>query len=163
MTLMKKLTLPLITFTLAGLSARADNNLEALRNHAGQVYMESMSIKQMLKEKAPDLNTILQKVNVTKEGVTKMQSLVSELDSTTGAPASTVLKSDPATWDEIKTRVSILGVMHDNKAALASEEGLRKQRALLRAHVDSVAIRAVKLQELLNRLEKSNKKPQPAS
>jgi hypothetical protein len=150
---MKKLTLPLITLTLAGLTAQADTNLEALRNHAGQVYLESMSIKQMLKQKAPDLNLIRQKVDATKEGVTQLQSVVSNLE----ASNSSVLKADPAAWEEIKTRVAILGVMHDNKASLASEEGLTKKRSLLRAHVDGVAIRAEKLKQLLNQVEMKTK------
>jgi hypothetical protein len=151
-----KLTLPLLAFTLTGLSARADSNLEALRNHAGQVYMESMSIKQMLKQKSPDLELIRQKVETTKEDVAKIQHLVSEVENS----SSSILKSDPATWEEIKLRASVLAVIHDHKAALTSEEGLRKQRSILRAHVDGVAIRAVKLQELLNRMER---KARPAS
>jgi hypothetical protein len=153
---MKKLTYTLMTFTLAGLTAQADNNLEALRNHAGQVYLESMSIKQMLKQKSPDLDLIRQKVETTKEDVAKIQHLVSEVENS----PSSILKSDAAAWEEIKLRASVLAVIHDHKAALTSEEGLRKQRSALRAHVDGVAIRAVKLQELLNRMER---KARPAS
>ncbi len=142
---MKVTFLPLVLFSIPLL---ADTNLSALKAHAEKVATESQALKQVLKQKSPSRDEILSKVDVTKEGVAKIRSLVAEIES--AQPAW--LKSDAAAWEDLKNRAVVLAIMHERKAELTSMEAIRKQRGLLRAHVDGVAMRAEKIQQIADQL-----------
>lgn len=146
---MKKLTIALFTLGLAVASANTENPISNIKSHAERVRIENEQLSAMLKQKQPDLKAIQEKLTVTRENLDKIGSLVSEFESSNPK----LSERDRADWELIKTKVQLLNIFHGRKAELATEDGLRKNRGLLRAHAQGVAKRAAMLQQTAGRLE----------
>jgi uncharacterized membrane protein YccC len=146
---MKTLNITLLSLTLSAGAAFADTNLATLKSHAEMVRAESLAIRDMLKSKSFDSQAIRQKVESTRDGVSQLQQLMAELEANRPAWAD----RDPARWNEIVTRVKILGAIQMNKDEVANQTLSKRNLGILRAHAMGVAERAEKLEAAFRDIE----------
>lgn len=81
--------------------------------------------------------------------VNKLQELVTSFDST----KPMLSDRDKIDWQLVKDKVQLLEIFHGQKQKLATED-MTKNRGMIRAHADGLAVRAQKLQVTANKLRR---------
>ncbi len=138
--------LVLATFSAAALEKDfVDQILESARN----VEREAADVSLALKKKA-DTEDVKKKIEAMNDDLVKLQELVATFE----ASHPTMSERDRADWETIKSRVQLLGIFHNEKKKLA-DEGLNKNRGLIRAHADGLVKRAQNLQAAAVRVQRA--------
>jgi hypothetical protein len=135
----------------------ADNSVEAknmmlseIGFHAQKVQQDAENVSQHLKSKQMDPQFLKDKIGATADDMGKLQQLVNDFESRNFDLAEWQKKD----WDFLKTKVQLLSVFYDRKKELVLADDVAKNKSLLRAHADGLAIRAAKLQATASRLQK---------
>ena len=135
----------------------ADNSVEAKNSmlseigfHAQKVQQDAEHVSQHLKSKQVDPQFLKDKIGATADDMDKLQQLVSDFESRNFGLAEWQKKD----WEFLKTKVQLLSIFYDRKKELVLADDVAKNKSLLRAHADGLAIRAAKLQSTASRLQK---------
>jgi hypothetical protein len=139
-------------FVFASLSAPAlekgivDQMLQSAKN----VERDASIVSVALKTKKLDVEDVKTKIEAMGADLAKMQELVTQFEST----HPHLSERDKAEWLLIKDKVQLLEIFHGEKKKLIAED-VSKNRRLIRAHAEGIAMRAQKLQETVTRIQRA--------
>lgn len=120
-----------------------------LLESAQSVERDASAVGQALKVKKFDSADVHKKIDAMAADITKLQELVKEFEA--GHPQ--LSGRDRTDWQLVKDKVQLLEIFNQQKKSLASED-LDKNRSLIRAHANGVAMRAQKLQQTATKLQR---------
>ena len=106
-------------------------------------------VQQALKSKNHDAADVKAKIAAMSADVAALHQLVDQLE----AKQPQLSARDQKDWTLMKDRVKVLGIFHDNKQRLAAED-LGKNRGMVRAFADGVALSAKLLRESAAKLQR---------
>jgi TolA-binding protein len=112
-----------------------------LRSTAQKLERDAAEVHRALKSKRHDADDIKARIDAMSSDVESLQKLVKDFEGTNPQFSS----REQADWAALREKVRVLGIFHENKRRLAAED-LAKNRSLIRAFADGVALRAKKLQ-----------------
>ncbi len=137
---------------LAASSALAlDKEIAGKMMEASQrLETDARAISVALKSKNAAVDEVHKRLAQMDADMAKLQESVSEVE----ASELEMSARDKRDWELLKTKVKLLEVFHTNKKALAAED-VMKNRTMIRAHADGVALRAMKLRQTAAGLQKS--------
>lgn len=144
----------LITMALAAMTATATepahsagSPLRELMNEAKAFEMQAREASQMLKNKKYDVAALQQALEKKGETLAKLQTLAASYE----ASASSLTPAQQKDWETVKTKIKLLEIFHATKNDLVAKDP-NKNRSLLRAHAQGLALRAEALQKTLQRM-----------
>jgi cytochrome c556 len=105
-------------------------------SNAKTVQTEATALKTMLKSRQVDVEQVQQKTASLGETVSRMKQLVTEYEAANPSAAQT------KAWNDVKLRIELIDVFHNNKSQLLSQEDVARNRDMLRAKADGIARRA---------------------
>jgi len=148
---MRNLILSIVTLGLGAEILMADTRLAAIQNQAGNLQRESAAIGKLAREKSADINALREKVANTKNDVEKLRELVAEFE----ASNPNLSEAQKKEWEKVKTAVELAAIFHERKSEAAggtldSKEG----RRWIRAHADALALRAAKVAEFVEQMQR---------
>jgi hypothetical protein len=142
-------TLSCLALTVFSAAALEKEFVDQLLQSARNIERDSSVVGLALKTKRIDAEDLKAKIDAMSADLTKLQELVTQYEST----HPTLSERDRADWLIVKEKVQLLEIFHDQKKKLAAED-LSKNRALIRAHANGIAMRAQKLQESAAKLQR---------
>ena len=147
-------TLTLMTMALAATMATAtepgagaSSPLRELMSEAKAFEMQAREASQMLKNKRFDVAALQQALEKKGETLGKLQSLAASYE----AGAANLTAAQQKDWEAVKTKIKLLEIFHNTKNELVAQDA-NKNRGLLRAHAQGLALRAEALQKTLRRM-----------
>ena len=137
---------------LAASSAFAlDKEIAAKMMEATQrVETDARAISTALKSKNAPVDEVHKRLAAMDADLAKLREAIREVEAT--EPEMSV--RDKRDWDLLKTKAQLLEVFYTNKKNLVAED-LKKNRSMIRAHANGVALRAEKLRQTAAGLQKS--------
>lgn len=120
-----------------------------IQESAKNVERDASAVGQALKVKKFDSSEVHKKIDEMAADITKLQDLVKEFE----AGHQQLSGRDRTDWQLVKDKVQLLEIFNQQKKSLASED-LNKNRSLVRAHANGVAMRAQKLQQTAAKLQR---------
>lgn len=149
-----KTTMTLITMALAAMTATATepahsatSPLRELMSEAKAFEMQAREASQMLKNKKYDVAALQQALEKKGETLAKLQALAASYE----ASAGNLTPAQQKDWETVKTKIKLLEIFHSTKNDLVAKDP-NKNRGLLRAHAQGLALRAEALQKTLQRM-----------
>lgn len=147
-------TLTLMTMALAAAMATAtepgagaSSPLRELMSEAKAFEMQAREASQMLKKKNFDVTALQQALDQKGETLGKLQSLAAAHE----ASATNTTAAQQKDWEAVKMKIQLLEIFHGTKNELVAQDA-NKNRGLLRAHAQGLAVRAEALQKTLRRM-----------
>lgn len=149
---MKTLTRMIGCFAIAAFSAAALEKefVDQMMQSAKNIERDASTLSLALKTKKLDSEDVRNKIDAMGADLAKLQELVARFEAT--RPQMT--EKDKAEWQLIKDKVQLLEIFHGEKKKLSSGD-LTRNRSLIRAHADGVAMRAQKLQQTVTKLQRA--------
>lgn len=123
--------------------------VDPMKQTAQSVERDARMVSMALKDKRIDANDVQQKVNTMNTDIAKLQALVAQFEST----HPQLSERDQADWKLVRDKVKLLEVFHAQKETLLAGDW-EKNRRMIRAHADGIALRAKMLQESVTRIER---------
>ena len=114
------------------------------------IERDASAIGSSLKSRKFDTAAVKEKINAMSADVGALLSLVAEVER----KEVQMSERDRADWKLLRDRVQLLEIFHTQKQKLA-EEDVAKNRSAIRAHAAGVALRAQKLQQTAEKLQRS--------
>lgn len=121
-----------------------------LQRTAQKIERDATVVQQALKSKNHDAADVKGKIEAMTADVAALHELTKSFEA--GNPQ--LSGRDQADWARLREKVQVLGIFHENKRRLASDD-LAKNRTLIRAYAEGVAQRAKKLQATAAGLQRS--------
>jgi len=147
-------TLTLITMALAATMATAtepatssSSPLRELMSEAKAFEMQAREASQMLKNKKFDVPALQQALEKKGETLGRLRTLAAAYE----AGAANLTPAQQKDWETVKTKIKLLEIFHSTKNDLVAKDP-NKNRSLLRAHAQGLALRAEALQKTLQRM-----------
>ncbi len=130
-------------FACAVISAAALDSsfVTQMQSTAQKLERDATDVHRALKSKRHDADEIKARIEAMAGDVDTLQQLVKDFEATNPQLSS----REQADWAALREKVQVLGIFHENKRRLAAED-VARNRSLLRAFADGVALRAKKLQ-----------------
>ena len=149
---MKTLTTTLLGLAFATVPAMALDHhfMDQVMQSAQNIERDAKDVNVVLRNKRAGMNEISPKLEAMGADVAKLRALVDEFE----ASQKTLSERDRTDWELLKERVRLIEIFHNQKSQLASQN-LDKNRGLIRAHAQGVALRAARLQETAAKLRRS--------
>ncbi len=117
---------------------------------AQRLESDAKAISAALKSKNAAVDEVHKRMGQMDADMAKLQESVSQVD----AAETEMSARDRRDWELLKTKVKLLEVFHTNKKTLVTED-VMKNRSMIRAHADGLALRAMKLRQTVAGLQKS--------
>lgn len=125
----------------------AASDYDQILTDARAVRTEAEEVKLLLKHKAAEQAVLQQRLDVIGQHARSLKDAVDRIDTTS------FTSKQMAALERARTTAETLLVILNNKAAiLASPDGLAKQRGLLKAKADGIAARATTVEKQLQQL-----------
>ncbi len=139
------------SLVVASLSAVAfDTSLvRELEQAAQRVERDATTVHRALKSKKPDPVELKAKIDSMSIDVATLDKLVKAFE----ASQPSLSDQEQQLWAQVRERVQLLGIFHENKRRLAADD-LTKHRTMVRAFANGVAERAKKLQTYAAQLQR---------
>lgn len=148
---MNTLALTLTFAALTAVPALADTKaFRDIIGDAANIQMDAEALRDGLKSKTLDESAIKAHVTALDKHIEQLQKDVDSLD----AHLQDLTDSQKKDWDLAKTKVQLLNIFSDWKVAVVESGDIRKNRSLLGAHANGIAVRAQLLQRTVNRLDR---------
>jgi hypothetical protein len=146
---MKLITKTASCLMMTAFSAMAMNQhfVDPMIASAQNIQRHANLVSAAMKDKKADAGDVQKKIEAMRADVAGLNELVAQFEATNPQFSA----SEGALWKLVKDKVQLLGIFHDQKSKLASEDFTR-HRALIRAHADGVAKRAEMLRRTLTKL-----------
>jgi TolA-binding protein len=130
-----------LAFAAMSAAALDSSFVSQMQTTAHKLEREATGVHRALKSKRHDANEVKAKIDAMASDVEALQKLVKDFEATNPQLSS----REQADWAALRNKVEVLGIFHENKRRLATED-LAKHRGQIRAFADGVALRARKLQ-----------------
>lgn len=111
---------------------------------------DARAIHATLKSKNAPAEEIHKHLARMDEDLAKLRETIREVEATEPQMSA----RDKRDWELVKTKAQLLEVFYTNKKNLVAED-VRKNRSMIRAHANGVALRAEKLRQTAAGLQKS--------
>jgi hypothetical protein len=149
---MRTVTRTIACFALAAFSAMALDKefVDQMMQSAKNIERDASIVSVALKTKKLDAEDVRSKIDAMGADLARLQELVARFESANPQ----LSERDRAEWQLIKDKVQLLEIFHGEKKKLSSAD-VAKNRGLLRAHADGVAMRAQKLQQTVAKMQRA--------
>lgn len=131
---MKRTTLTAIAAALLALPVFASSTYDQIAQHAQKTQQEAREIAKLLRSKNADVSSAAGMLDKVEQHAAEVKKMIDETDT------STLSAKQKAEFDRMKMAADVMAVFINNKRALLQDAG--KNRALLRAKAEGIALRA---------------------
>lgn len=144
MNLMNIVTGAIASLVLATLPASALEKefVDHLVESARTIEQDASKVSLALKSKKSSQSDVMKMIDAMNSDLDKLRQLADQYETTHPKMSGRDLEE----WKLIRQKIQLLEIFHQRKQTLASQD-INKNRSLIRAHADGVALRASKLQE----------------
>ncbi len=141
------MVLAAMTATATEPAPATSSPLRDLMSEARAFELQAREASQILKSKKFDVPTLQQALEKKGKTLGRLQGLATTYE----ASASKLTPAQQKNWETVKEKIKLLEIFHAAKNELAAEDP-NKNRGLLRAHSQGLALRAEALQKSLQRM-----------
>lgn len=142
---MKTLRTLALTFAMSATAVMANDHLSQIRDHARSLEQEFRGIQTAVKSKDFQPDAVRSRLENTGAGVQKLKELVAGVES-----SSPNVAANPE-WQRTKDLVALLDIFHERKAELLGGD-VKKNRSLMKATAEGLAMRAAMLEKSAGKL-----------
>lgn len=135
---MKYLTLTVLAFATAAGTARANDHLTGIRDHARELSIEFRAMQEITKAKKADLSSLQPRLESSAERIGELKALVAAFE------ASHPEKTAAAEWKATRDLVALIDLFHSQKLEVIQSGKPDKSRA--RTYAAGLVVRSDKLQ-----------------
>jgi len=141
------LTFAALTVVPAGAETKAFRDIIG---DAANIQMDAEALRDGLRSKKLSDSEVKAEVAALDKHVEQLQKDVDAMD----AHLQDLTPTQKKDWELAKTKAQLLNIVSDWKVALVESGDIRKNRSILTAHAQGLAVRANLLQKTVNRLDR---------